>query len=165
MFATRIKRGTMGGIMGGLVFGGMMGMMGMLPMIGKMVGQPNAIVGFLVHMVISSGIGASFGVLLDSMANSRVKALMAGLAYGSFWWVLGPLTMMPLMMGMGLGTNWNLVAAQNMLPSLMGHMIFGLVLGFVYNRAENCFLSGTFGLGDKDHKGNLDKEQPSPRLV
>ena len=56
------------------------------------------------------------------------------------WWVLGPLTLMPLMMGMGLGVNWNLGAAQAMLPSLMGHVIFGLLLGFVYSRGENCAL-------------------------
>jgi len=74
MFAKRIKQGTMGG----LVFGGMMGMMGMLPMIGKMVGQPNALIGFWVHMVISAGIGASFGVLLGSFSGTRTKALIDG---------------------------------------------------------------------------------------
>jgi len=47
---------------------------------------------------------------------------------------------MPLFMGMGLGVNWNAAAATNMLPSLMGHAIFGLVLGLVYSRGENCFV-------------------------
>ena len=41
------KWGAYGGVAGGLVFGGMMGMMGMLPMIGSMVGQPTAVVGRL----------------------------------------------------------------------------------------------------------------------
>ncbi len=35
-----------------MVFGAMLGMMGMLPMIGKMVGHPSAVTGFLAHLVI-----------------------------------------------------------------------------------------------------------------
>ncbi len=42
-------------------------------------------------------------------------------------------------MGMVLGANLNIAAAGKMLPSLMGHMIFGIVLGFVYARAAKCF--------------------------
>ncbi len=49
--------------------------------------------------------------------------------------------MMPLFLGMGLGVNWNAGTAQAMLPSLMGHRAFGLVLGFVYHRGENCQLT------------------------
>jgi hypothetical protein len=148
MLATKIKQGVIGGIMGGLVFGAMMAKMGMLPMIGKMAGQPNAIAGFLVHMVISAGIGGSFGFLLGGVAKNTVSSLVSGLAYGSLWWVLGPLTLMPLMMGMGLGVNWNAAAASNMLPSLMGHMVFGLVMGFAYSRGDNCLLSRVCGRSD-----------------
>ncbi len=140
MFAKRIKHGLVGGLAGGAVFGVMMAMMGMLPMIGKMVGVPNAVVGFLVHMVISAGIGGSFGVLVGPLFTGRGSGLVSGAIYGMVWWVLGPLTLMPLMMGMGLGVNWTLGAAQAMLPSLMGHVIFGLVLGLVYSRGENCVL-------------------------
>jgi uncharacterized membrane protein YagU involved in acid resistance len=140
MFAKRIKHGIVGGLVGGAVFGMMMAMMGMLPMIGKMVGVPNAMVGFLVHMVISASIGASFGVLAGPIVTGRLSGLVSGAVYGMIWWVLGPLTLMPLMMGMGLGANWSLGAAQAMLPSLMGHVIFGLLLGLVYSRGENCVL-------------------------
>jgi hypothetical protein len=37
----------------------MMGMMGMLPMIGAMVGSASAAAGFAVHLVISALIGAA----------------------------------------------------------------------------------------------------------
>ncbi len=143
MFAKRIKHGIVGGLVGGVVFGMMMAKMGMLPMIGKMVGAPNAGIGFLVHMFISAGIGGSFGVLAGSLVNSRLSSIVGGALYGMVWWVLGPLTLMPAMMGMGLGVNWNLGAAQAALPSLMGHVIFGLILGFVYHRGENCLLLRT----------------------
>ena len=138
MITKRIIHGIVGGLVGGVIFGLMMAKMGTLPMIGKMVGAPNAVAGFLVHLGISASIGASYGMLLGGLVRSRTGHLLAGLAYGSTWWVLGPLTLMPLFMGMGLGVNWNVAAATAMLPSLMGHAIFGLALGFAYGRGDNC---------------------------
>ena len=129
-----LKNGILGGLVGGVVFGMMMAMMGMLPMIGKMVGQPNAVAGFAVHLFISAGIGAAFALFLGPFVQSNSRGAVLGTFYGALWWVLGPLTMMPLMMGMGLGVNWNLAAATKMMPSLMGHLIFGVLLGLSYAR-------------------------------
>ena len=42
MKTENLKLGVYGGLVGGVVFGGMMAMMGMLPMIGSMVGHPSA---------------------------------------------------------------------------------------------------------------------------
>ena len=140
MNAKRILHGVYGGLAGGLVFGMMMAMMGMLPMIGKMIGQPIAAAGFLLHMFNSAIIGAGFAIVVSGIkagAGSRGAALASGLTYGAAWWVLGPLTLMPLFMGMGLGVNWNLTAAAAMLPSLMGHMIYGAVLGLTYVTLQN----------------------------
>ena len=112
MSTRELKWGTYGGLAGGMIFGGMMGMMGMLPMIGSMVGQPSAAVGFAVHMVNSAIIGGTFAIVLGRFVNGTGSGLGAGLAYGGAWWVLGPLTLMPLFMGMGLGVNWNRDAPQ-----------------------------------------------------
>jgi len=79
--------------------------MGMLPTIGKMVGLPNAVGGFLVHMVISALIGPTFAVVLDKLATNLKSGLGVGVVYGAFWWVMGPLTMMPLRVGMAFGAN------------------------------------------------------------
>ncbi len=127
-----IKLGAYCGLAGGVVFGAMMGMMGMLPMIGKMVGHPSAITGFLVHLVNSALIGAAFAAIFDRFVHGKSSGLGYGLTYGAAWWLLGPLTLMPLMMGMGLGVNWNATAAAQMLPSLFGHLIYGAILGLSY---------------------------------
>ena len=132
MNARNIKLGAYGGLAGGVVFGAMMGMMGMLPMIGKMVGHPSAVTGFLAHLVISALIGASFVVIFHGFIRGASGGLGYGLVYGGAWWFLGPLTLMPLMMGMGLGVNWNAAAASQMLPSLVGHLIYGAILGLSY---------------------------------
>ena len=137
MRLTSVKHGIYAGLGGGLVFGVLMGMMGMLPMIGNMVGIPSATVGFLVHLVISATIGGSFAVLLDWTGRATRAGVRAGLAYGFTWWVLGPLTLTPLFMGMGLGVNWNVSAITQALPSLMGHLVFGAILGVSYQWLES----------------------------
>ena len=102
MSVTSIKHGVYGGLAGGVVFGAMMGMMGMLPMIGNMVGIPSAWVGFVVHMVISATIGGTYAALLT--VGGYRGGVGSGLAYGFSWWILGPLTLMPFLTGMhGIG--------------------------------------------------------------
>ena len=130
----RLTNGIIGGLAGGMVFGMMMGTMGMLPMIGKMVGYPSAIVGFVVHMVNSAIIGVGFAFLFGRKANNAKSGTGLGILYGVIWWILGPLTLMPLFMGMGFGVNWTMSAAINMMPSLMGHVIYGLLLGIIYGK-------------------------------
>ena len=134
--------GIYGGLAGGLVFGAMMGMMGMLPMVGKLVGQPTAGIGFLVHLVNSAIIGVGFALVVGRLVTSIGSGLGYGLLYGSAWWLLGPLTLMPLFLGMGFGVNWNLTAAVNMFPSLVGHLIYGAILGISYallhRRVASC---------------------------
>ena len=128
MNTRELKLGTYGGIAGGLIFGAMMGMMGMLPMIGSMVGQPTAAAGFVVHMANSAIIGAGFAIALGRFVSGSRSGLGAGLVYGGAWWILGPLTLMP----MGFGVNWNAAAAAVMVPSLVGHLMYGSILGLVY---------------------------------
>lgn len=122
--------GLVGGLAGRVVFGVMMAMMAMLPMIAGLVGSSAAAVGFLTHMVISPVIGASFGVLFGARSTSFGQGALWGLVYGAIWWVLGPLVIMPLMMGMGL--QLGAAFSGPMLMSLMGHLIFGLVTGLVF---------------------------------
>ncbi len=132
MNARNLKLGVYGGLAGGVVFGAMMGVMGMLPMIGKMVGQPSAAAGAMVHLVNSAIIGAGFAVVLGQFVSGVRSGTVAGLLYGAAWWFLGPLTLMPLFMGMGLGVNWSAAAAAAMLPSLGGHLVYGTILGASY---------------------------------
>jgi uncharacterized membrane protein YagU involved in acid resistance len=133
MNTKRIIHGVYGGLLGGLAFGAMMAGMGVLPMIGKMVGQPSNEVGFLVHMANSAIIGAGFAVVFHRFSTRISGGLRNGLLYGGVWWLLGPLTLMPLFLGMGLGVNWNAAAAAKMFPSLIGHLMYGAILGTVYS--------------------------------
>ncbi|MBI3312112.1 MAG: hypothetical protein HYZ88_01115 [Candidatus Omnitrophica bacterium] len=126
----KLIKGAVGGLVGGLAFGLLMGMMGMLPMVAKLVGSGSAVIGFGVHLVISAVIGATYGLFVAD----RWAGLLGGAGYGLLWWFLGPLTLMPFFMGMGFGTHWTLAVAVKMLPSLMGHLIYGVILAATYHR-------------------------------
>ena len=126
----KVLFGAIAGLGGGLVFGIMMGMMGMLPMVAQLVGSSSAGVGFIVHMANSAIIGGAFGFGFGSLSTSAGGGIGFGLLYGLIWWFLGPLTLMPLMMGMGLMLS--ATGMSNALPSLWGHLIYGGITGFVY---------------------------------
>lgn len=99
-----------------------MAMMGMLPMIAMLIGSTSAVVGAVVHLVISAGLGVLFALVVPSLGTGMM--LVAGAVYGVVWWVLGPLLIMPTVLGMSAMV---FVIDTTALFSLMEHVIFGLV--------------------------------------
>lgn len=131
-----LSTGAVAGIIGGIPFGMMMGMMGMLPMIGMLAGVNSAFAGMLVHAAISAVTGAVYGSFAPRLPQTWRIAALAGLVYGMIWWVLGALVLMPALLGMPQNI---LVIGMTQWLSLMGHMVFGIVLSlsflWLYNRA------------------------------
>lgn len=125
-----VKSGTKAGVIAGVAFGALMGMMGMLPMVAKLLGGSSVLFGFVLNLVFSAIIGGLFGLFLGHMALEKGKGILLGLVYGLVWWFLGPLIIMPVWLGMGLQ-----LTAKGMtmaLPSLWGHLLYGFMLGLVY---------------------------------
>ncbi len=127
---TAVKAGALAGLAGGVVFGMLMGMMGMLPMVGMLVGQDNALVGFIVHMAISAFIGAVYGVAAARLLPAGwVAAVIGGMVNGVIWWALGALILMPLGLGM---LQMIFVIGQPQWMSLMGHLLYGVITALVF---------------------------------
>lgn len=131
---TKIKGGVVGGIAGGVVFGMLMQMMGMMPMIAMMVGSESAIVGWILHLIISAVTGVLFVYMFGNKVSTNADGVRYGLIYGLIWWVLGPLVIMPVILGMGIQIQ-NAFAQPNLL-SLMGHGIFGVILGIIVSKYQ-----------------------------
>ncbi|MGC8781445.1 MAG: hypothetical protein ACP5UQ_11320 [Anaerolineae bacterium] len=127
--ASAIIAGAIAGLGGGIVFGMLMAMMGMLPMVAMLVGSQSAIIGFLVHMVISAGIGGFYGLVVSRLPKTVGVGIVAGAVNGMVWWVLGALILMPLLLGMG---EMVLKIGQPQWLSLMGHVIYGVVAGLLF---------------------------------
>ena len=121
--------GALAGLIGGIPFGIMMGMMGMMPMIGMLVRVESALVGVLVHGAISAITGAIYGFFAVRFALTWRNAVIGGLIYGVIWWVLGALILMPALLGM---FQMIFVIEQMQWMSLLGHIIFGEVLALSF---------------------------------
>lgn len=134
--ANHILAGSVAGLIGGAVFGMLMGMMGMLPMVGMLVGQDNALVGLVVHMLISAFIGSVYGIVAARLPSGWLPAVIAGMVNGVIWWVLGALILMPLGLGM---TQMVLVIGATQWMSLMGHVLFGVVTALAFTPLSRRF--------------------------
>jgi len=121
---SRALHGAVAGIGGGLVFGLLMAIMGMLPMVAAPVGGDSAVVGGIVHLVISAVLGALFALVVP--AATLTPLLVAGAGYGVVWWILGALLIMPAVLGMVV-----FMINQGAWMSLMGHVVYGLVTAAV----------------------------------
>lgn len=121
--------GAIAGLGGGVVFGMLMAMMGMLPMVAMLVKSENAIVGFLVHLLISAGIGGVYGLVASRWPRASGAALVGGAVNGMVWWILGALMLMPVLLGMRAMV---LQVGQPQWLSLIGHLIYGVVTGLLF---------------------------------
>ncbi len=135
-------RGAFAGLLGGSVFGVWMAEKGVLAAIAS-GGGSSPLLGLVMHLVISMGIGASFAVLYFRVAVGLIPSILWGLVYGFIWWFLGPLTLMSLMMGTGL--QWTASAVAQTIPSLIWHLVFGGVLGVSYEALRRESLASLLG--------------------
>jgi uncharacterized membrane protein YagU involved in acid resistance len=121
--------GIAGGLAGGAVFGILMHVWDMMPMVAMLVDSESVAVGRLIHLFNSALFGAIFAVLFGRWATNLLSAIAVGLAYGVLWWALGALLIMPAWLGMNdMIFEVNTAAVR----SLIGHLAYGLLLGLVY---------------------------------
>ena len=122
--------GALASLVGGLLFSLVMIATGVLPMVANLVGGSSLVLGFVVHMGISTLIGMSYGLLFSYEAPDAGASVIWGMLYGLVWWFVGHLTLLPILLG---GTFvWTTEAAAAGLPSLVGHLIYGAALALVF---------------------------------
>ncbi len=131
-----ISTGFLAGFVATVVLSAMMvvkGMMGVMPeldvaaMIGTMMGASVA-VGWIIHFMIGTiAWGGGFAVLYDMIPGG--SAPLKGIVFGIAAW-LGMMIMIMPMAGVGFfGLDLGMMAP---VMTLVLHIIFGAVLGFVY---------------------------------
>ena len=129
-----LARGAIAGLAGGLVFTIVMARTGFLPRVAALIGSTSPTTGVVVHLVIALAIGAAYGVSFRRQSYDISSGLGWGASYGFFWWILGPLTLMPLMLGRS--PTWTADAAAGLFASLIGHLAYGVTLGVVFHLLE-----------------------------
>ena len=101
---------------------------GMTDMVAGMIGSNSALIGFILHVIISAVIGALYtGLFMQyvDLGSPLYNITVGGLIYGVIWWIIGGLIIMPAISG-GESLQINLDS-----PSLLGHIMFGHALAFL----------------------------------
>lgn len=140
MGVERSNRIWIAGVGAGLVGGVGMGLimhfvMGAMPVVGSLYGQPTVIAGWAAHLVHSVVFALIFVGLVTRTGLSRyarTTTLAAGSAivYGAVLGIVAGAFVLPIWV--------NAVSAAGMpvpllsVPSFIGHLVFGLLLGGVY---------------------------------
>jgi uncharacterized membrane protein YagU involved in acid resistance len=151
--------GGAAGIVGGWAFGRWMAQVDFFPLIAGLVNSYSPTVGMMLHYAIAVFIGASFGVLFQRDVRGFGSCLGWGLAYGIFWWFLGPLTLMPILQGST--PDWSYERGAALFGSLVGHVIYGLLLGLIYAALDRLWV-GFFYSSDPI---NREVEGPGTRTL
>ena len=122
--------GTLAGIVGGWAFGRWMEQVNFYPLIAGLVGSNSRMVGESLHFIFAVIIGISFGLLFQREARGYGSSMACGVAYGIFWWFLGPLTILPLWSRQPV--DWSSSHASSLFGSLIGHIVYGVIVGLLY---------------------------------
>jgi hypothetical protein len=105
----------------------------MMGLVGDLISDPSAGLGWLIHLFNSALFGVVFVLLLSRWLTRRGPAMVLGMLYGVAWWVVGGLWIMPAWLGMD---DMVFKVGANQWWSLVGHLIYGLLLvaGYIMGR-------------------------------
>lgn len=128
--------GALAGAGGGAVCGLIMNLVrepggrSLVAAIGGIVGVPDPLAGWALVLLSAAGAGILFALLLGRRVHSPLNGMLWGAVYGTVWWFVGGLVLLPLLLGWGaLGTVVR-VDQTIALGQLAGHAAYGLSLGW-----------------------------------
>lgn len=102
-------------------------------MLASTMGAP-IIVGWIAHFMIGIILAISFAVIYVPNFSTSNK-IKTGAIFSLFPWLMAQILVMPMMSIMNGGTYFNGFFSGSIIlaaASLMGHLVFGVVLGFIY---------------------------------
>lgn len=151
------------GLVGGIGFGLVLQfVMGAMPVIGSLYGQPTVLAGWIAHLIHSVIFAVVFVALITrtrirQLARSTAQITGLGTAYGA---VLGIVT------GAFVMSIWaNAVAGAGMpvpflsVPSFLGHLLFGVLLGAAYAVARG---TGSLAPASQTDSARTEPEHAEP---
>lgn len=130
-FPRAILVGGVAGLVGGWAFSVWFAQNNAFILIAGIVNSSSSTIGMVVHYSIAAIVGASFGLLFQRDVRGPGSSVCWGLAYGLFWWFLGPLTLLPLLLHHPV--DWSYLHARAFFGSFIGHAVYGILLGLIYS--------------------------------
>ena len=131
--------GGLAGALGGTVCAWWMARSGQLMAVAELVGSRSPLVGLTLHFVLALAIGGYFGVFFQQDVRGYGSSMGWGLAYGIFWWFLGPLTL--LSFAREMLPDWSAGRARELFDLLPAHIVYGLLLGLIYSTFDQLWVT------------------------
>jgi hypothetical protein len=133
-----LKWGAAAGFIGGVIASPLMYFTGVLAKVAGSEGGLAPARGLLLHLFVSVCIGMMYGLLFRREASSVGSSAAWGCLFGTIWWYLGPVTLIPLL---ATGEcDWRVSAAAALLPSLVAHLVYGAVTAVTFFMLERRYL-------------------------
>ncbi len=137
--ARALACGGAAGLIGGSVFAWWIARSGQLMAVADLVGSRSPLVGLTVHFTLALAIGGSFGLLFQADVRGYGSSMGWGLAYGIFWWFLGPLTLLAI--AQKHLPDWGVTRARELFDLLPAHIVYGLLLGLIYATLDRVWVT------------------------
>ena len=112
--------------------------MNFYPLIAGLMGSHSRMLGESLHFLFAVVIGVSFAFLFQREVRGLGSSMTCGVAYGIFWWFLGPLTILPLWMRRR--PDWSNEHASDLFGSLVGHILYGVAIGLIYAAIDRLWV-------------------------
>ncbi len=132
-----LQWGALAGLVGGVFSSPIMLVSGVISRVAGVDSTFSTFRGLALHLLVSAGIGMTYGLLFRREAPSIGAGVGWGWVFGLIWWYLGPLTVMPLVLTGSC--DWTPGAAAALLPSLMGHLIYGAATALTFLLLERRY--------------------------
>jgi hypothetical protein len=137
-FLQSVGWGLAAGFAGGLASLPLIIQTGAITKLAGLEGGMPVTLGILLHLFVSTVVGASYGILFRGEATDVVSCSLWGCLLGLIAWYAGPLTLLPLLRTGQC--DWRPEAAGALLPLLVAHLLFGVVTANVFSAFERSRL-------------------------
>ena len=112
---------------------------GRLTAVADLIGSRSPVAGLALHFTLALVIGGSFGLFFQQDVRGYGSSMGWGLAYGIFWWFLGPLTF--LAFAQRRLPDWSAACARELFDLLPAPIVYGLLLGLIYATLDQLWVT------------------------
>lgn len=137
--ARALTAGGLAGGFGGTAFWRWMEHTGKLTPVGGLMVDQLPMSGLVIHFGIAFTIGASFGIFFQQDVRGYGSSMGWGLAYGIFWWFVGPMTLLAYVRGHA--PDWRVEHAREIFVFFPAHVVYGLLLGLLYATIDKVWVT------------------------